>query len=588
MPTFLTYVQDFTYPWYVKSGRCRSGVVGGQAQNWVVLVAVESGPGGGGRVRPLAEDGTPTGPAEQVDDLAGRVTEWERAHHPRWLWASSSEGYPALLAAGTRVDRCHDLSLVEGILLSHAGRHSEPRGLGAALARAEGLPVPDDPPLARPNHQPALFEPEPEALPGGADPLDAMATVYRSQRERLAATDHPDRLRLLAAAESAGGLAAAEMSHHGLPWRVDIHADLLADLLGPRPVGGNRPRKLAELAERISQAFGGREINPDHPPSVVRAFGRIGIDVASSRAWVLKQVDHPAIEPLLEYKELSRLYVAHGWTWLDSWVHNGRFRPEYVVGGVVSGRWATRGGAALQLPKVLRTAVRADPDWTFVAADAAQLEPRVLAALSDDGRLAEVAGDIDLYASLAKDSFADDRGRAKIAMLSAMYGGTSGEAGPLLATLRRRFPDAVGYVEDAARAGEAGQVVRSRLGRTSPAPSAARQALLAGEGDERRSRQAAREWGRFTRNFVVQASAADWAAALLAGLRTRLAERAPSAELVFFQHDEVLVHCRKADADAVVEAVGMAATTATTLVFGQTRVHFPLDAKVVDCYADAK
>jgi DNA polymerase-1 len=143
-------------------------------------------------------------------------------------------------------------------------------------------------------------------------------------------------------------------------------------------------------------------------------------------------------------------------------------------------------------------------------------------------------------------------------------------------------------VEDAARAGEAGQVVRSRLGRTSPAPSAARQALLAGEGDERRSRQAAREWGRFTRNFVVQASAADWAAALLAGLRTRLTERAPSAELVFFQHDEVLVHCRKTDADAVVEEVGMAATTATALVFGRTRVHFPLDAKVVDCYADAK
>ena len=67
-----------------------------------------------------------------------------------------------------------------------------------------------------------------------------------------------------------------------------------------------------------------------------------------------------------------------------------------------------------------------------------QLEPRVLAALSDDRRLAEVAAESDLYASLAKDSFDDERGRAKIAMLSAMYGGTTGEAGPLLAILRRR------------------------------------------------------------------------------------------------------------------------------------------------------
>jgi DNA polymerase-1 len=566
----------------------RLDVVGGQAQNRDVLVAVVPESGGGGRLRPLSEDGTPTGPAAHVADLADRVAELERAEHPRWLWASGADSYPALFAAGARVDRSHDVGLIEGILLNHAGRHSEPRGLAAALARALDLPVPDDPPLARQDVQPALFEPTPEALPGGTDPLDALITVYRTQRDRLAALPYPDRLRLLAAAESASALAAVEMSHHGVPWRTDIHAALLTDLLGPKPASGARPRKLVELAEDISVAFGGREINPDHPGSVVRAFGKVGIDVPSSRAWVLKQVAHPAVAPLLEYKELSRLYVAHGWSWLDTWVHNGRFRPEWVVGGVVSGRWATRGGAALQLPKLLRTAVRADPGWTFVAADAAQLEPRVLAALSEDDRLAEVSGDHDLYASLAADSFADDRGKAKLAMLSAMYGGTSGGAGPLLAILRRRFPRAVDYVEEAARAGEAGQLVRSRLGRTSPPPSAARQELLAGTGDERRSRQASREWGRFTRNFVVQASAADWTAALLASLRTGLAVRAPAAQLVFFQHDEVLVHCRHADADVVVEEVGAAANTASALVFGATAVRFPLEAKVVDCYADAK
>ncbi len=86
----------------------------------------------------------------------------------------------------------------------------------------------------------------------------------------------------------------------------------------------------------------------------------------------------------------------------------------------------------------------------------------------------------------------------------------------------------------------------------------------------------------------MQASAADWTAVLLASLRTGLFSRAPSAQLVFFQHDEVLVHCRQADADAVVAEVGAAAETASTLVFGPTKVRFPLDAKAVDCYADAK
>ena len=573
-----------TYHRYVNSGPALS-VVGRRIDD--VLAAVAPEPGGAGRLRLLDERGEPAGPAETTADLAKSIAAVEREHHPRWIWPSTAELYPALLAAGVRVDRCHDVLLAEGLLLNYAGRHREPRGLPSAWARVAGLPVPEDAPPPKHVDQPVLFEPEPDILPGGADPLDAVVAVHADQRERVAGAEIADRLRLLLAAESASALTAAEMTHHGLPWRVDIHQRLLTEALGPRPMPGGQPRRMAELADAVTAAFGGREVNPDAPASVVRAFKRAGIDIPSSRAWVLKQVDHPAVAPLLEYKELSRLYAAHGWSWLESWVHNGRFRPEYVVGGVISGRWATRGGAALQLPKLLRAAVCADPGWSLVVADASQLEPRVLGALSDDRRLAEVAADIDLYASLASDSFEGERGRAKIAMLSAMYGGTSGEAGPLLATLRRRFPDAVGYVENAARMGEEGRMVRSRLGRTSPLASHLVRDL-GEDGDERRSRQASRDWGRFTRNFVVQASAADWTAALLAGLRGQLANRAPRAQLVFFQHDEVLVHCPSEDADTVVAEIGTAARQATTLVFPGTRVRFPLHAKVVDCYADGK
>jgi DNA polymerase-1 len=59
-------------------------------------------------------------------------------------------------------------------------------------------------------------------------------------------------------------------------------------------------------------------------------------------------------------------------------------------------------------------------------------------------------------------------------------------------------------------------------------------------------------------------------------------------ELVFFQHDEVIVHCPQDQADAVAEAVSRAAAVASRLVFGPTRVAFPLSTAVVDCYADAK
>jgi DNA polymerase-1 len=251
---------------------------------------------------------------------------------------------------------------------------------------------------------------------------------------------------------------------------------------------------------------------------------------------------------------------------------------------------------------VLRRAVVADPGHVLVVADAAQLEPRVLAALAADRALAAAAATGDLYEALAG-AFGGDRGQAKVALLSAMYGGAGGEAGQLLAVLRRRFPLAAQYVETAARAGEEGRVVRSRLGRTCPPPSDAWRGLTAvaddPDAEEAQAGRSLRARGRFTRNFVVQASAADWAIVLLAGLRRRLAaismpDEVPAgpaedaARLVFFQHDEVIVHCPEGMAGAVADAVGSAASEAGQLVFGPTPVRFPVTTAVVASYAEAK
>jgi DNA polymerase-1 len=422
--------------------------------------------------------------------------------------------------------------------------------------------------------------------------VQELARVYADQLARIAATEHPGRFRLLVAAESAGGLIAVEMGATGLPWRVAEHEAILADLLGePAPAGGP-PRRLAELSARIAAAFGLRHLHTESPAELLRAFARAGYELPSTRAWVLRRVDHPAVPLVLEYKELYRLWTAHGWAWRDAWVAEGRFRPEYVPAGVVSGRWATRGGGALQIPKVIRRAVRADPGWRLVVADAGQLEPRVLAAVSGDSRLAAAGSAGDLYAALARDSFGGDRARAKVALLGAMYGQTGGEAVPALAVLRRNYPTAFGYVEQAARTGEAGGLVRSWLGRTCP-PGSAGFAGLTGVGEsdpepvdpQSNRARVARSRGRFTRNFVVQATAAEWASTLLATLRSALAGTA--AELVFFQHDEVIVHCPAEQAETVARAVTRSGEQATALIFGETPVRFPLDLSVVDCYADA-
>jgi hypothetical protein len=574
-------------------------------------VAVVPGPGRAGILCSLGDTGMP-GPAEPVlvSDLAAAIRDREESGDVRWVWPSTAEIYPALLRAGVRVDRCHDAALTEGLLLGRAGTGGAPAFLAAAAARLHGRPVPAPSAPARSGGPPSLFD---LAGPPGPSPAELTATladlaaVHGDQLTRIAADEYPGRFSLLAAAESAGGLAAAEMTAAGLPWRPDEHDRLLTELLGPRPPAPPRapagaipprPARLAELADQIAAAFStGLPVNPDSPAQLVRALAAEGVQVTSTRFAVLREIDHPAIPLLLEYKELSRLHAAFGWSWLDTWVAGGRFRPEYIVGGVVSGRWASRGGGALQIPKVLRRAAVADPGWVLVVADAAQLEPRVLAALAGDQAFAEAAAAGDLYTALAS-AFGGDRALAKVALLSAMYGGSGGDAGQLLAVLRRRFPQASAYVESAAQAGEAGRVVRSVLGRTCPPPSAAWRSATAGPGDSDAegdpgigAGRATRARGRFTRNFVVQASAADWALVLVASLRRRLAAISSVAarpELVFFQHDEVIVHCPAGLADEVAAAAAQAAAEAGRLLFGATRVSFPLTTAVVDCYADAK
>lgn len=543
-------------------------------------VAVAADPvGPGGLLLRLPADGGPTGAPERAADLAAAVAQREERERPRWVWAATEDLYPRLLERlPRRLARCHDLKLVEALLLGHEERHGLPRSLGASWARLRGLPVPVDPSDGAADDQPVLFAADRQRLPPQADPLEAVVAVHADQQRRIGLAEHPERMRLLCAAESAGALAAAEMTYDGLPWSAAAHDELLTALLGPRPAGGARPKLLGELATQIQEELGA-PVNPDSPAQLLPAFARVGVQVASTRSHVLREVEHPAAALLLRYKELSRIHSAHGWAWREQWAPAGRFRPEYVVGGVVSGRWATRGGGALQIPRSLRAAVVAEPGHRLVVADAGQLEPRVLAAMSGDAGLAAAAAGGDLYAALARTAFDGDRQRAKIGLLGAMYGQTTGEVRPLLDVLRRRFPDAMRLVESAARTGEAGGLVRSRLGRTSPAPSRERQDMSDGD---------ARAWGRFTRNFVIQASAAEWALAMLASLRLRLAALGGAPRLVFFQHDEIVVHTPEEQAGAVEAAVTEAAGEASRLVFGPTPVLFPLETHVVQCYADAK
>ena len=525
--------------------------------------------------------------ADLVEGVATGQRPWPETpvEGARYVWADTAAIYPGLLARGVRVERCHDLRLCHAILAGHEpALAADDRWRRHDFVQAE----------------PTLLDDQPSEDHVG---LAEVVAEHRRQQAHIAAgpdlDDHERirraKLRLLLSAESAGALIAAEMAHRGLPWDVAVHDQLLTAALGPRPRYGERPAKLQAVIDRMITALGVGSFNPDSAMNLIDALHRAGIEVTSTRKWELEQIDHPAIEPLLGYKKLSRLLSANGWSWMDTWITNGRFRPDYVVGGVVTGRWATDGGGALQLPKQIRSAARADPGWKLVVADASQLEPRVLAAMARDHDMAAAARGHDLYQGLVDAGVVDTRAHAKVAMLGALYGATTGYGGSLMPQLIKAYPRATGVVEEAARAGERGEIVSTFLGRRSPRPSESWQELqrLAAGGDApaddvRKARQQARDWGRFTRNFVVQGTAAEWALCWMAGLRQSLQEIPEQPHLVYFLHDEVIVHSPADCADRVVELIKDAADRAGRLLFGDSGVEFALEVAVVDNYGQAK
>lgn len=510
--------------------------------------------------------------ATLVDGSATDAVAHDRAHvardarlaqpGARLVWQDAKAVLPALLDAGVRPERVRDLRLVHRILVEARGLAAEERWSRPLRAQAEGL-----------------FSMAPEA-----EPPHALAEQLAAQEAAIA---QDSSLAMLAAAESMGGVIAVEMGRQGLPFDLARHDALLVEALGERPIGAGplaRPRRMEALAATVREALAAPSLNPDSPQEVLKALRRAGLDVASTSRWEIAEHEHPVVEPLIEYKHLARLHTANGWAWAQRWARadalgRTRLAIEYVPGGVVTGRWATEGSGAMQIARQIRGAVAAEPGMRLVVADAAQLEPRALAAIARDAALADAGRGTDLYQGLVDRGVVESRQQAKIGMLGALYGGTTGESAVVLPRLARAYPRAMGVVEGAARAGERRERVRTWLGRTSPVPPRWRD-------DERGLRQA-RAWGRFTRNFVVQGTAAEWALAWMAGIRRAIRD-VEGASLVCFLHDEVIVHTPEGQADAVAESVRSAAAEAGRLLFGDFPIEFPVQAAVVDDWSQAK
>jgi DNA polymerase-1 len=305
-----------------------------------------------------------------------------------------------------------------------------------------------------------------------------------------------------------------------------------------------------------------------------------GIDVPDTRAWRLEEFKDksPLVAALLEWRKAERIATTYGYAWLDEALGpDDRLRGAWTGCDGAAGRMTASSGLH-NMPAVLRRAVIAEPGHLFVRADLGQIEPRVLAAVSGDAALAAATTADDMYLPVAA-QLSVDRPIAKVAMIAAMYGQTTGHGGNAARRMRSAYPVAMGYLDDADRSAQAGQDLRTYGGRLIR--------MSGGAGTAEAESAGARTGrGRYGRNAVIQGAAAELFKMWAVTVRARAAPL--GARIVLCLHDELLVHVPEDHAAQAAELVGdCLGETARRWAPGGP-VRFIADISTVRCWADAK
>jgi DNA polymerase-1 len=554
----------------------------------VGLVAMDDG-----RIA-IAPDGG--GPQTFVDVRS--VAELDRSVRPRWVtW--SKESAAELVRAGVRVRTCWDVAAAHRLLFG--GWRGDPGRAWAAVRGLDESSLPVD-------RAPDLFsdaadgdEDEP-VRPDGHLRADWVAhastttperagrwarlavEVAEQQAARLAVVG--ERATVTARSESAAELLCAELEHDGLPVDRESAELIIAAATGPRP--RDDAEAASQRAERddavLRHAPLGDGIDLRNPAQVRTLLRQVGVEVTDTRAWRLTELrdQHPLVDALLTWRKAERVATTFGYQWLDSHLGaDGRLRGTWTGSDGAAGRMTASAGLH-NMPAELRAAVIAEPDHVFVRADLGQIEPRVLAAVSGDGALAGATTDADLYLPVAS-QLGIDRATAKVAVLGAMYGQTTGHGAVALRRLEAAYPVAMAYLRDADLAGQAARDVRTYGGRLVRMGSPS-----IGEMSERDARSRAAARGRYGRNAVIQGAAAELFKTWAVTVRARLADTSTDARIVLCLHDELLVHVAASEADAAMALVDDCLQEAAHRWAPSAAVRFVADTAIVRCWADAK
>jgi DNA polymerase-1 len=526
--------------------------------------------------------------------LAHELGRADEVLRPRWVvWSGPTAA--RLVADGVRLATCWDITAAHRLLFG--GWRADP---ALAWARLHGLatdmlpaggpldlfgmdegdgsdPVAPDGHL-RPEWAGGGWSDSPERMARWAALARTAAGLQQTALERL--EGRPMAL-ATARSESTAELLCAELSADGLPMDRAVAERVLAPIIGPRPRSEAEAATLraARDAEVLQHAPPGVTADLRSPARVRSLLARVGVDVPDTRAGRLREMRdaHPLVGALLEWRKAERIATTYGYAWLDEHLGaDGRLRGAWTGSDGAAGRMTASAGLH-NMPAALRPAVVAADGHVFVRADLGQIEPRVLAAVSGDQALVTAARSDDLYAPVAG-QLGVDRPVAKVAVLGAMYGQTTGHGAQALRRLNAAYPVAMAYLDAADRAGRAGRDLRTYGGRLivlAPAP-----------GQEARSISRAAAYGRYARNAMIQGAAAELFKMWAVTVRARCAHL--GARIVLCLHDELLVHSPREHAETVSRLVDECLREAARRWAPGCGVRFISDTTVVRTWSEAK
>jgi DNA polymerase I-like protein with 3'-5' exonuclease and polymerase domains len=361
----------------------------------------------------------------------------------------------------------------------------------------------------------------------------------------------------------------------------------------------------AESARLKTEIFdlAGMEFELNKPLSVgVVLFDKLGLKCPKQTAKgarsvdseSLKEIAHPLAVKILEYRSIDKLANTFIKVLPKFADENGRIHPEFKPLGAATGRFSCASPNVQQIPgrselgRAIRRAFICEPGNKLIVADFSQMELRVLAHYSQDETLLKAycnGEETDLHTITAQKIFGrtdvdkNERGIAKMINFGIAYGITDvGLYRRLTTTGIDTTPkDCKRYISDYFKTYKGVKSFLTKVDKTIRTRGYVKNLF----GRRRRLKGNNAREIRQAQNFIIQATSADLVKRSMVALDSKLPD---GAQLISMVHDELIIECRSDNAEDV---LGIVVEVMQDTPEG-FNVPMPVDAHIVDCWADAK